>query len=191
MCETVAKSSLEQQRVRREALLLLYYINVLVHLAIAFTYIVTSHGVLGARQALERRRLLCEQPLSGRVSCLPLFRARVKENSSLQNDANIVTYVEGWALRCARIDRKLGSFRKANEVSKFFGIAGQLLKVYDTLFSVGWWPDRPHRPHRPLSEPASHTRAGVKRPCPTIHNFVQVTLQPQDALWVCANMSNL
>ena len=41
-------------------LLLLYYINVLVHLAIALTYIVTSHGVLGTRQALERRRFLRE-----------------------------------------------------------------------------------------------------------------------------------
>ena len=33
---------------------------------------------------------------------VPLLRARVKENSPLQNDANIVTYVEGWALRYAR-----------------------------------------------------------------------------------------
>ena len=89
-------------------LFLLYSINVLVHLAIAFTYIVTSHEVLGTRQALERRRFLCEQPLSGGVSCLLLLRARVKENIPLQNDANVVTYVEWWALRCAPIDQKLG-----------------------------------------------------------------------------------
>ena len=78
-----------------EHLLLLYSINVLVHLAIAFTYIVTSHGVLGTRQALEPRRFLCEQPLSRGVSCLPLLHARVKENVPVQNDANVVTYVEG------------------------------------------------------------------------------------------------
>ena len=73
----------------------MYSINVLVHLAIAFTYVVTSHGVLGALQALEWRRSMCEQPLSRGVSCLPPhyinvpvrlavgclpLRARVKEN---------------------------------------------------------------------------------------------------------------
>ena len=89
---------------------------------------------------------MCEQPLSRGVSCLPLLRARVKENSPLQNDANIVTYVEGWALRCARVNQELGSFRKANEVSKVFRIVEQPLKVYDTLFSIGWWPGRPRRP---------------------------------------------
>jgi hypothetical protein len=57
-------------------------------LAVAFTYIVTSHGVLGTRQALKRRRFLCEQPLSRGISCLPLLHARVKENGPLQNNAN-------------------------------------------------------------------------------------------------------
>ena len=132
-------------------LLLLYSINVLVHLAFAFTYIVTSHAVLGTRQALERTRFLCEQPLSKGVSCLPLLRARVKESIPLQNDANVVIYVEGWALRCARVDQKLGSFRKANEVNKVFRIAEQLLKVHDTLFSVGWWPGKPCRPSKLLA----------------------------------------
>ena len=80
-------------------------------------------STLGTHQALERRRFLCEQPLSRGISCRPLLRTRVEENSSLQNDANIVTYVKGWALRCARVDQKPGSFRKANEVSKGFRIA--------------------------------------------------------------------
>ena len=80
---------------------------------------------------------MCEQPLSRGVSCLPPLRARIKENGPLQNDANVVTYVEGWALRCARGDHELGSSRKANEVSKVFRTAELLLKVHDTLFSVG------------------------------------------------------
>ena len=120
-------------------MLLLYSINLLVDLAIAFTYIVTSYGVLGTRQALERRRFMCEQPLSRGVSCLPLLRARVKGTVSLQNDAHVVIYVEGWALRCTRVDQKLSSLRKANEVSKAFKIAEQLQKVHDTLFRRKLW----------------------------------------------------
>ena len=74
----------------------------------------------------------------------------------MQDGAKVVTYVQGRALHCARVDRELGSFRKADEVSKVFRAAEQLLKVLVTLFSVGRWPGRPCGP---LEKPAPHTWA--------------------------------
>ena len=68
-------------------------------------YIVTSHGVSGTRQALKRRRFLCEQPLRRGVSCLPLLRMRVKVNVPLQSAANIIAYVE-WVTSCGMCERR-------------------------------------------------------------------------------------
>ena len=40
----------------------------------------------------------------------------------MQGTANIVTYVQGWVMRCERVVRELGSFHKAKKISKVFKV---------------------------------------------------------------------